>query len=91
MPVCARSPPVTGGYLGYAIGCFLLDAPGRPVLEFYHAMPAYEAPKTAFVRWGVWIIIAKGPIRVFIERRLMLVASLFAAALVGGSPALRYL
>jgi len=31
------------------------------------------------------------PVREFIERRLMLVTSLFAAALVGGFVALRYL
>lgn len=129
---------VTGGFLGYAIGYFLFDALGRPVLEFYHAMGAYEALKGAFAEWGVWIIIVKGltpipyklvtiasgvahfdlaafafaslvsrslrffllavllwrfgePIRVFLERRLMLVTSLFAAALVGGFLALRYL
>ena len=31
---------VVGGLLGYAIGYFLFDAIGRPVLEFYHAMGA---------------------------------------------------
>ncbi|HEU0155999.1 MAG TPA: VTT domain-containing protein [Stellaceae bacterium] len=129
---------VAGGFLGYAIGYFLFEAIGRPLLEFYHAMPRYEALKTAFAEWGVWIIIVKGltpipyklvtiasgvahfdlaafafaslvsrslrfflvaallwrfgePVRVFIERRLMLVTSLFAVALVGGFAVLRYL
>lgn len=129
---------VLGGFLGYAIGYFLFDAVGRPVLEFYHAMDRYEALKAAFAQWGVWIIIIKGltpipyklvtiasgvvqfplpafalaslvsrglrffllaallwrfgePVRDFIERRLMLVTSLFALALVGGFVALRYL
>jgi membrane protein YqaA with SNARE-associated domain len=129
---------VLGGFLGYAIGYFLFDAIGRPILEFYHAMGRYDALKTAFAEWGVWIIIIKGltpipyklvtiasgvaqfpivpfalaslvsrslrffllaallwrfgePVREFIERRLMLVTSLFAAALVGGFVALRYL
>jgi membrane protein YqaA with SNARE-associated domain len=129
---------VAGGLLGYAIGYFLFDAIGRPVLEFYHAMDSYEALKAGFGRWGVWIIIIKGmtPIpyklvtiasgvahfnlawfigasivsrslrfflvalllwwfgdaaRNFIERRLMLVTTLFAVALVGGFVALRYL
>jgi membrane protein YqaA with SNARE-associated domain len=129
---------VLGGFLGYAIGYFLFDAIGRPILEFYHAMGRYDALKAAFARWGVWIIIIKGltpipyklvtiasgvaqfpivpfalaslvsrslrffllaallwrfgePVREFIERRLMLVTSLFAAALVGGFVALRYL
>ncbi len=129
---------VAGGMLGYAIGYFLFDAIGRPVLEFYHAMDRYEALKAGFAQWGVWIIIIKGmtPIpyklitiasgvahfdlvwfigasivsrslrfflvalllwqfgdaaRLFIERRLMLVTTLFAVALVGGFVALRYL
>ncbi len=129
---------VAGGLLGYAIGYFLFDAIGRPILEYNHAMAGYEALKAGFQQWGVWIIILKGmtPIpyklitiasgvaqfdlvlfigasivsrslrffliaallwrfgdaaRVFIERRLMLVTSLFAVALVGGFVVLRYL
>lgn len=129
---------VLGGFLGYAIGYFLFDTIGRPILEFYHAMDRYEALKAGFAHWGVWIIIIKGltpipyklvtiasgvvrfpiapfafaslvsrslrffllaallwrfgePVREFIERRLMLVTSLFALALVGGFAVLRYL
>jgi membrane protein YqaA with SNARE-associated domain len=129
---------VVGGYVGYAIGYFLFDTVGRPLLEFYHAMDKYEAFKSAFAEWGAWIIVLKGltpipfklvtiasgaaqfnlvaftlaalvsrslrffllaallwrfgePIREFIERRLMLVTSLVAAALVGGFVLLRYL
>jgi membrane protein YqaA with SNARE-associated domain len=129
---------VLGGFVGYAIGYFLFDAVGRPVLEFYHAMGRYEALKGAFAEWGAWIIILKGltpipfklvtiasgvaefnlltfavaslvsrslrffllaallwrfgePVRDFIERRLMLVTSAVAAALVGGFLVLRYL
>jgi membrane protein YqaA with SNARE-associated domain len=51
---------VAGGFLGYAIGYFLFDAIGRPVLEFYQAMGSYDALKAAFAEWGVWIIIVKG-------------------------------
>jgi membrane protein YqaA with SNARE-associated domain len=122
---------VAGGLLGYAIGYFLFDAIGRPILEFYHAMDRYDALKAGFDQWGTWIIIIKGmtPIpyklitiasgvvhfdlalfigasiisrslrffliaalfwwfgdaaREFIERRLMLVTSVFAVLLVGG-------
>jgi membrane protein YqaA with SNARE-associated domain len=129
---------VLGGYVGYAIGYFLFDALGRPLLEFYHLMDKYEAFKATFAQWGAWIIVIKGltpipfklvtiasgaaqfnlsaftlaslvsrglrffvlaallwrygePIRDFIERRLMLVTSLIAAALVGGVLVLRYL
>ena len=129
---------VTGGYVGYAIGYFLFDAIGLPMLEFYHMMDKYEAFKAAFAEWGAWIIVIKGltpipfklvtiasgaaqfdlvtftlaslvsrslrffllaallwrfgePIRYFIERRLMLVTSMIAVALVGGFVVLRYL
>jgi membrane protein YqaA with SNARE-associated domain len=129
---------VAGGFLGYAIGYFLFGAIGRPLLQFYDAMGAYEALKAGFARWGVWIILIKGltpipyklvtiasgvaefpllpfalaslvsrglrfflvalllwrfgePVRVFIERRLTLVTTLFAAALIGGFVMLRYL
>ena len=129
---------VAGGMLGYAIGYFLFDAIGRPVLEFYHAMDSYDALKAGFAEWGVWIIIIKGmtpipyklitiasgvahfdlasfigasivsrslrfflvaavlwwfgdAVRGFIERRLMLVTTLFAFGLVGGFVVLHYL
>jgi membrane protein YqaA with SNARE-associated domain len=135
--VCTVSS-VLGGFIGYAIGYFLFDAVGRPVLEFYHAMDKYEALRAGFAHWGAWIIILKGltpipfklvtiasgvaqfdllvfafaslvsrslrffllaallwwfgdAVREFIERRLMLVTSAFAAALVGGFLVLRYL
>jgi membrane protein YqaA with SNARE-associated domain len=51
---------VTGGLVGYAIGYFLFDAIGRPILEYNHAMAGYEALKAGFAEWGVWIIILKG-------------------------------
>ena len=129
---------VLGGFVGYAIGYFLFDAIGRPILEFYNAMDRYEALRAAFQQWGVWIIILKGmtpipyklvtiasgvaqfdlglfvaasiisrslrffliaallwwfgdPVREFIERRLMLVTTIFAVGLVGGFVVLRYL
>jgi membrane protein YqaA with SNARE-associated domain len=129
---------VAGGLLGYAIGYYGFDLIGRPILEFYHAMPRYDALKAGFDRWGVWIIIIKGmtpipyklvtiasgvahfdlaafvgasiisrslrffllaallwwfgpAVRDFIERRLMLVTSLFAVALIGGFAIIRYL
>jgi membrane protein YqaA with SNARE-associated domain len=129
---------VAGGMLGYAIGYWGFDLIGRPILEFYGAMPRYEALKAGFDRWGVWIIIIKGmtpipyklvtitsgalrfdfaafvgasivsrslrffllalllwwfgpAVRDFIEKRLMLVTSVFAACLVGGFVVLRYL
>lgn len=51
---------VIGGFLGYAIGYFLFETVGKPILEFYHVMDSYEALKHSFDEWGAWIIIAKG-------------------------------
>src|SRR4051812_18130430 len=41
---------VLGGFVGYAIGYFLFDAIGGPILEFYHAMDKYAALKAAFAQ-----------------------------------------
>ena len=51
---------VIGGFLGYAIGYFLFEAVGKPILDFYHVMDKYDALKHSFDEWGAWIIIAKG-------------------------------
>ena len=39
---------VAGGLLGYAIGYFLFDTIGRPILEFYHAMDRYDASNLSY-------------------------------------------
>jgi membrane protein YqaA with SNARE-associated domain len=57
--VATRSS-VAGGLLGYAIGYYGFDLIGRPILEFYHAMGRYDALKSGFDQWGVWIIVIKG-------------------------------
>jgi membrane protein YqaA with SNARE-associated domain len=51
---------VIGGLLGYAIGYFLLEAVGRPILRFYGVIDQYRDLKTMFDQWGVWIILIKG-------------------------------
>jgi membrane protein YqaA with SNARE-associated domain len=56
----ATMASVIGGFLGYAIGYFLFEAVGRPILEFYHVMDKYDSLKHSFDEWGAWIIIAKG-------------------------------
>lgn len=60
LALLATFASVLGGVLGYAIGYFLFDAIGRPILEANNAMASYEALKAGFARWGVWIIIIKG-------------------------------
>jgi membrane protein YqaA with SNARE-associated domain len=78
---------VVGGMVGYAIGYYVFDAIGRPLLEFYHAMGRYDALKAGFDRWGVWIIIIKGMTP--IPYKLVTIASGVAhfdfAAFVGAS------
>ena len=51
---------VIGGFFGYAIGYFLFEAVGRPILDFYHVMDKYDELRHAFDEWGAWIIVAKG-------------------------------
>lgn len=42
-----------GAALGYAIGMFLFVALAQPVLEFYHAMDAFNQVQLKFNEWGV--------------------------------------
>jgi membrane protein YqaA with SNARE-associated domain len=51
---------VLGGVAGYAIGYFLFEFLGRPILEFYGYAGQFEETADLFRHWGVWILIAKG-------------------------------
>ena len=51
---------VMGGIAGYAIGYFLMDTVGQPILKFYGKSEGFEAFKQMFNEWGVWILIIKG-------------------------------
>jgi membrane protein YqaA with SNARE-associated domain len=51
---------VAGGWLGYAIGFFLFEAIGRPVLEFYNYMDKFAAFQHTFNTYGAWIVVIKG-------------------------------
>lgn len=135
--ICTVSS-VIGGFAGYAIGYFLYEAIGQPILEFYGATDKFDALKQTYDQWGGWIIVAKGmtpipykiltilsgalhqnlavfaaasvvaramrfylvagliwkfgaPIQAFIEKRLMLVTTLFLVLLIGGFVAIEYL
>ncbi len=57
--VCTGSS-VLGGFLGYAIGYYVLEALGRPVLEFYGQTKNLEAFQAMFQEYGWWIIVIKG-------------------------------
>ncbi|MBI1777381.1 MAG: DedA family protein [Proteobacteria bacterium] len=51
---------VLGGFLGYAVGYYLFDAIGRPILEFYGYGPRILEFQELFNRYGWWIIVIKG-------------------------------
>ena len=129
---------VIGGMAGYAIGYYLLDMIGKPILVFYGLGDKLAQFKQLFQDYGVQILLIKGmtpipyklltisagwagmnlltftaasivtramrfflvaallyffgePIRDFIEKRLTLVTTAFAIALVGGFVVFKYL
>jgi membrane protein YqaA with SNARE-associated domain len=51
---------VIGGLFGYAIGYFLLDSVGKPVLQFYGKWDKFGEFAKTFNDYGVWILIIKG-------------------------------
>lgn len=51
---------VIGGIVGYAIGYFLLESVGKPILGFYGKLEAIEVLRRFFEQWGVLAILIKG-------------------------------
>ena len=51
---------VLGGLAGYAIGYYLFEYLGEPVLKLYGYGQKYEETRVLFDQWGPWILIAKG-------------------------------
>jgi membrane protein YqaA with SNARE-associated domain len=51
---------VAGGFLGYAIGYWLLETVGQPILAFYGKMKDFEQFQAMFQEYGWWIIVIKG-------------------------------
>ena len=51
---------VVGGMLGYLIGYALFDSVARPILEFYGALPQYQAFEQRFAAIGLYFILIKG-------------------------------
>ncbi|WP_159586054.1 YqaA family protein [Chelativorans xinjiangense] len=128
---------VAGALLGYAIGAFLYETLGEPILRFYGQEDAFQRIAEWYNRWGGWGVLfaavtpfpykvltifsgATGlnlpvfiavsivgrslrfflvswllyhfgpPIRVFIEKNLGLLFTLFMVLLIGGFAAVRY-
>ncbi len=51
---------VIGGVAGYAIGYYLLEYIGRPILQLYGQAARFAEVSAWFQDWGVLILIAKG-------------------------------
>ena len=51
---------VLGGALGYAIGYFLYDLVGKPVLNFYGYGEKFGSFTAQYNEWGVWIVLMAG-------------------------------
>jgi membrane protein YqaA with SNARE-associated domain len=51
---------VIGGLAGYAIGYYLLEFIGKPVINFYGLSAKFQESAEMFNAWGPWILIAKG-------------------------------
>ena len=43
---------VAGGVAGYGIGYFAFETVGRPIVELYGAVDAYESFRDAYNEWG---------------------------------------
>ena len=57
--VCTLSS-VIGGFFGYAIGYFLYESIGRPIVDFYGYQEPFLKFQHQFQEWGLWIILIKG-------------------------------
>ncbi|MFO0995751.1 MAG: YqaA family protein [Alphaproteobacteria bacterium] len=51
---------VLGGMLGYAIGYFLFETVGQPLILLYGHGDQFERAIAWYQRWGAWIVAAKG-------------------------------
>jgi len=57
--VCTAAS-VLGGLLGYAIGIFLFEEIGKPVLEFYGYGPKFAEFQGTYNDWGAWAVFIAG-------------------------------
>ena len=51
---------VLGGFLGYAIGVFLFETVGRPVLELHGHGAKFDDFRTSYNEWGAWAVFIAG-------------------------------
>jgi len=48
---------VIGAFLGYAIGAFLYEAVGQPLLAFYGKEDAFQSIREWYNKWGGWGVL----------------------------------
>jgi len=51
---------VTGGVAGYAIGYFLFEQVGQPVLALYGYTDKFEVFRQTYNDWGAWAVLIAG-------------------------------
>jgi membrane protein YqaA with SNARE-associated domain len=51
---------VVGGMFGYAIGYFLFEQIGRPIVEFYGYEDQFGEFTRLYNEWGMWIVAGAG-------------------------------
>ncbi len=51
---------VLGGMVGYAIGMFLFEAAGQPLLELYGYAAKFDEFRGRYNEWGAWIVFIAG-------------------------------
>ena len=51
---------VLGGLLGYAIGYFLFEELGQPLIDMYNAQDKFDKAKLWFDEYGVWVVFLAG-------------------------------
>jgi membrane protein YqaA with SNARE-associated domain len=56
----ATASSVLGGMLGYAIGYFLFEIAGKPILDFYGYGAAFTRFAERYNEWGAWIVFIAG-------------------------------
>ena len=60
MPSSAPPPRSPAGVFGYAIGWFLFEAVGEPILAFYGHAETFAAFGARYNEWGAWIVFTAG-------------------------------
>jgi membrane protein YqaA with SNARE-associated domain len=51
---------VLGAMVGYAIGVYLFEEIGRPILEFYGYSAKFEEFRGLYNEWGSWVVFTAG-------------------------------